>query len=47
MGEYSAPGRVGQSGERPVQLSLWRIFNHLVKYLTEQSVSATTFFAGV
>ena len=43
MRKNAAPRRVGQSSKRAVQ-SRWRIFNHLVNYLTEVPGRANIFF---
>ena len=46
MGEDTASGRVGQGGERSIQCS-WRIFNHLVKYLTAYLALARIFLQKI
>ena len=44
MRQDMAPGRIGQSGERPIQI-IGGIFNHLVKYLAHRFHNATKFNA--
>ena len=39
MGEDAAPGRIGQRGKCAIQ-NRWRIFNHLVNYLTKRLSNA-------